>query len=116
MGDRRRDRGAPHRRNGLGCAGEQRLQRGESGASASPGATGSPGPTPTPQPTEFETPSPGSTDAVVKPDAGDEVPIDEPAPPVQGVVSEVTALEAITAGNDIPGAVSYTHLTLPTKA
>jgi len=76
---------------------------GNPGASASPGATGSPGPTPTPQPTEFETPSPGSTDAVVKPDAGDEVPIDEPAPPVQGVVSEVTALEAITAGNDIPG-------------
>ncbi|MFJ4998246.1 hypothetical protein ACIP5T_08860 [Microbacterium sp. NPDC088619] len=73
------------------------------GASASPGATSSPGPTPTPQPTEFETPSPGSTDAVAKPDSGDEVPLDEPAPAVQGVVAEVTALEAITAGSDIPG-------------
>lgn len=77
--------------------------QGEPGASASPGATSSPGPTPTPQPTEFETPSPGSTDAVAKPDGGDEVPLDEPAPAVQGVVAEVTALEAITAGNDIPG-------------
>ncbi|MFJ2543455.1 hypothetical protein [Microbacterium sp. NPDC087589] len=75
----------------------------EPGATSSPGATASPGPTPTTQPTEFETPSPGSTDPVVKPDTGDEVPLDEPAPAVQGVVSEVTALEAITAGNDIPG-------------
>lgn len=77
--------------------------QGQPGATTDPGATTSPGPTPTPQPTEFDTPSPGSTDAAAKPDGGEEVPLDEPAPAVQGVVAEVTALEAITAGNDIPG-------------
>ena len=70
---------------------------------ADPGASASPGPTPTPQATEFETPSPGTTDGVAKPDDGEEVPFDEPAPAVEGVVAEVTALESITAGNDIPG-------------
>ncbi|MCS3442536.1 hypothetical protein [Microbacterium phyllosphaerae] len=70
---------------------------------ADPGASTSPGATPTPQPTEFETPSPGATDGVAKPDDGEEVPIDEPAPAVEGVVTEVTDIEAITAGNDIPG-------------
>lgn len=70
---------------------------------AGPGASTSPGATPTPQPTEFETPSPGATDGVAKPDDGDEVPLDEPAPAVDGVVAEVTAIEATTAGNDIPG-------------
>jgi len=70
---------------------------------AAPGASTSPGPTPTPQPTEFETPAPGETDTVAKPDDADEVPLDEAAPAVAGVVAEVTAIEAITAGNDIPG-------------
>lgn len=68
-----------------------------------PGASASPGATPTPQPTEFETPSPGATDGVAKPDDADEVPLDEPAPAVDGVVAEVTAIESTTAGNDIPG-------------
>ncbi|KQQ65006.1 hypothetical protein [Microbacterium sp. Leaf320] len=74
-----------------------------SASPADPGASTSPGPTPTPQPSEFETPSPGATDGVAKPDSGDEVPIDEPAPAVEGVVAEVTAIESTTAGNDIPG-------------
>lgn len=70
---------------------------------ADPGASTSPGPTPTAQPTEFETPSPGETDGVAKPDDGDEVPLDEPAPAVEGIIAEVTAIASTTAGNDIPG-------------
>ncbi len=75
-------------------------------ANSSPGQSGpgaSAGATPTPQPTEFETPTPGATNDVAKPDDGEEVPLDEPAPAVQGVVAEVTAIESTTAGNDIPG-------------
>lgn len=70
---------------------------------ADPGASADPGPTPTAQPTEFETPSPGATDGVAKPADGDEVPLEEPAPPVEGIVAEVTAITSTTAGNDIPG-------------
>ena len=77
--------------------------QGEPGASTTPGVTTTPGPTPTPQPTEFETPTPGASDDVAKPGDGEEVPLDEPAPAVDGVVAEVTAIESITAGNDIPG-------------
>lgn len=66
-----------------------------------PGA--GPSTTATPQPTEFTTPTPGSTDPVAKPDAPVEVPIDEPADPVQGAVVEVVELKSLTAGRDIPG-------------
>ncbi|MFJ4224002.1 hypothetical protein [Microbacterium sp. NPDC089695] len=75
-----------------------------SGSDQDPGAgSGTPGASPTPQPTEFETPTPGATDGADKPVDADEVAIDEPAPVVDGVVAEVTALEETTAGNDIPG-------------
>ncbi|MER7447373.1 hypothetical protein [Microbacterium sp. NPDC097977] len=67
------------------------------------GATSGPAATPTPQPTEFETPTPGATDTVAKPDDAAEVPLDEPAPAVEGVVAEVVAIESVTAGGDIPG-------------
>lgn len=70
---------------------------------AGPGATSGPEATPTAQPTEFATPTPGTTDTVAKPDDAAEVPLDEPAPAVEGVVAEVTAIEAVTAGGDIPG-------------
>lgn len=72
---------------------------GQGGPNGSPSSVA----TPTPQATEFETPSPGATDGVAKPDEGEEVPLDEPAPAVEGVVAEVTAIESVTAGNDIPG-------------
>ena len=80
-----------------GVLANSNANQGEPGGAASPGAT------PTPQPTEFETPSPGATNGAAKPDDGEEVPLDEPAPAVEGVVAEVTSLEATTAGNDIPG-------------
>lgn len=75
-----------------------------SGSDPEQGAgSGTTGASPTPQPTEFGTPTPGATDGVDKPDDLDEVAIDEPAPAVEGIVAEVTGLEATTAGNDIPG-------------
>ncbi|MFT4258391.1 hypothetical protein [Microbacterium sp.] len=72
---------------------------GRSGEESSPESSS----TPTPQPTEFATPSPGATDEVEKPADGEEVPLDQPAPAVQGVVAEVVGLEATTAGGDVPG-------------
>lgn len=66
---------------------------------ASPGSSA----TPTPQPTEFSTPSPGATATVDKPSDGEEVPLDQPAPAVQGIVAEVVGLEATTAGGEVPG-------------
>jgi len=67
------------------------------------GPSGGPDSSPTAQATEFETPVPGATAPVEKPDDAAEVPLDQAAPPVQGVVAEVTSLEATTAGNDVPG-------------
>jgi cytoskeletal protein RodZ len=59
--------------------------------------------TPTPQPTEFETPEPGATETVDKPEEAVEVSLDEPATAADDIVVEVTSVEAVTAGRDVPG-------------
>lgn len=59
--------------------------------------------TASPQPTEFTAPTPGATDSVSKPDEPVEVALDEPAEPVEDVVVDVTSIEAVTAGRELPG-------------
>lgn len=57
----------------------------------------------TPQPTQFATPTPGATESVDKPAGGEEVPVGDPAPAIEGAVVQVTAVEAVQAGGDRPG-------------
>lgn len=59
--------------------------------------------TPTPQPTTFETPTPGPTVEVSKPPTDAEVPLDQAAPPVDGVVVQVVGLTAGTFSGTVPG-------------
>ncbi|WP_203581835.1 hypothetical protein [Microbacterium hibisci] len=78
--------------------------------------TTSPTPTtPTPQPTEFETPEPGATEPVTKPEEAPEIPLDARATAGDDVVVEVTSIEAVTAGRDLPGEQSGAALAVSVR-
>ena len=77
--------------------------------------TSTPSATPSPQPTEFETPEPGATDPVTKPETTEEIPLDDPATTGDDIVVEVTSVEAVTAGRELPGEQSGAALAVSVR-
>jgi hypothetical protein len=81
-------------------------------------AAASPSPswaTPTPQPTAFETPAAGSTTEITKPPTDAEVPLDQPAPPVDGATVQLVAVTKGTFTGDVPGEPSGDAITVSVR-